>query len=251
MNLPTPASRAVPGASPEPPRVDLGRGRFRLMQARARLALRSFESGWTVFVESRIGLVSLVTIVVFALMALSHPILMATVWDAETYDPVTGYAFDETEQPRPAQLEAPTGHRPLGAGRSEPAPLKHRIGVHPWDNRRAGDGDHRNHRRRSCRLLRRAYRRVLHEACGPHHRASEHLPAHRLERSLRAQSLLPRPPDRRARRLRRHRDSIEVPGAEHQGQALHRGGASGRRQPVPHHLRAYRPEPAAPSPCST
>ena len=114
MKLPTPASRAVPGASPEPPRVDLGRGRFRLMQARTRLALRSFESGWTVFVESRIGLVSLVTIVVFALMALSHPILMATVWDAETYDPVTGYAFDETEQPAPPSWRHPLGTDPLG-----------------------------------------------------------------------------------------------------------------------------------------
>ena len=114
MNLPTPASRAVPDAPPEPPRVDLGHGRFRLMRARTRLALRSFESGWTVFVESRIGLVSLVTIVVFALMALSHPILMATVWDAETYDPVTGYAFDETEQPAPPSWRHPLGTDPLG-----------------------------------------------------------------------------------------------------------------------------------------
>jgi len=84
------------------------------MQARTRLALRSFESGWTVFVESRIGLVSLVTIIAFALMALSHPILMATVWDAETYDPVTGYAFDETEQPAPPSWRHPLGTDPLG-----------------------------------------------------------------------------------------------------------------------------------------
>ena len=114
MKLPDTASRVVSGPSPEPPRVDLGRGRLRLMQARTRLALRSFENGWRVFVESRIGLVSLVTIVVFALMAISHPILMATVWDAETYDPVTGYAFDATEQPAPPSWRHPLGTDPLG-----------------------------------------------------------------------------------------------------------------------------------------
>ena len=114
MKPPTPASRVVFGPSPEPPRGDLGRGRLRLMQARTRLALRSFENGWRVFVESRIGLVSLVTIVVFALMAVSHPILMATVWDAETYDPVTGYAFDATEQPAPPSWRHPLGTDPLG-----------------------------------------------------------------------------------------------------------------------------------------
>ena len=57
---------------------------------------------------------SLVTIIVFALMAVSHPILMATVWDAETYDPVTGYAFDETEQPAPPSWRHPLGTDPLG-----------------------------------------------------------------------------------------------------------------------------------------
>lgn len=64
--------------------------------------------------ESRIGLLSLLTITIFALMAVSHPILMATVWDPEIYDPVTGYAFDSTEQPAPPSWKHPLGTDPLG-----------------------------------------------------------------------------------------------------------------------------------------
>ena len=104
----------MPGSSPEPPEIALGQGRFLLAKARTRLALRSFRNGWSIFLESRIGLLSLLTIVVFAVMAVSHPILMATVWDPETYDPVTGYAFDETEQPAPPSWKHPLGTDPLG-----------------------------------------------------------------------------------------------------------------------------------------
>ena len=104
----------MPGSSPEPPEIALGQGRFLLAKARTRLALRSFRNGWSIFLESRIGLLSLLTIVVFAVMGVSHPILMATVWDPETYDPVTGYAFDETEQPAPPSWKHPLGTDPLG-----------------------------------------------------------------------------------------------------------------------------------------
>ena len=114
MTTPPTTSPAMPGASPEPPEVAPGQGRFRLAQARIRLALRSFKNGWSIFLESRIGLLSLLTITAFALMAVSHPILMATVWDPEIYDPVTGYAFDSTEQPAPPSWKHPLGTDPLG-----------------------------------------------------------------------------------------------------------------------------------------
>ena len=65
--------------------------------------------------ESRVGMLSLFTIILFALMAAAHPVLMATVWDPATYDPVTGYSFGQVEQPGPAELEASPGHRPAGA----------------------------------------------------------------------------------------------------------------------------------------
>ena len=64
--------------------------------------------------ESRIGVIGLSVIIIFALMAISHPILMATIWDEATYDPVTGYAFDQTEQPAPPSWSHPLGTDPLG-----------------------------------------------------------------------------------------------------------------------------------------
>ena len=85
-----------------------------LTAARIRLALRGFREGWSIFVESRIGVIGLSVIIIFALMAISHPILMATIWDEATYDPVTGYAFDQTEQPAPPSWSHPLGTDPLG-----------------------------------------------------------------------------------------------------------------------------------------
>lgn len=114
MKQPRPVTPPMSGAPPESPRVDPGDGRPRLLQVRMRLALRSFRSGGAVFLESRLGVISLLIILVFALMAISHPILMATVWDADIYDPVTGYALDATEQPAPPSWRHPLGTDPLG-----------------------------------------------------------------------------------------------------------------------------------------
>ncbi len=85
-----------------------------IRRAKMRLALRGFRESWTIFVESRIGVIGLAVIVIFALMAVSHPILMATIWDDTTYDPVTGYAFDQIEQPAPPSWAHPLGTDPLG-----------------------------------------------------------------------------------------------------------------------------------------
>ena len=85
-----------------------------IRRAKMRLALRGFRESWTIFVESRIGVIGLAVIVIFALMAVSHPILMATIWDDATYDPVTGYAFDQIEQPAPPSWAHPLGTDPLG-----------------------------------------------------------------------------------------------------------------------------------------
>ena len=109
-----PAFAGEPSGIPEPPFVDLHPGRSQMALARVRLALRSFRGGWAIFMESRIGVLSLATIMLFALMAISHPILMVTVWDAEVYDPVTGYAFDRLEHPSPPNWRHPLGTDPLG-----------------------------------------------------------------------------------------------------------------------------------------
>ena len=94
--------------------MEFGHGRSGFLLARLRQSARSFRAGWGIFMESRLGALSLITILIFALMAASHPILMATVWDPATYDPVTGYAFDQTEQPAPPSWKHPLGTDPLG-----------------------------------------------------------------------------------------------------------------------------------------
>ncbi len=114
MTTPQPFHSGLSPETPESPQIDLGGGRFQVTLAKMRLTLRSFRSGWAIFLESRIGVLSLVTIAIFALMAVSHPILMATVWDTDTYDPVTGYAFDQVEQPAPPSWRHPLGTDPLG-----------------------------------------------------------------------------------------------------------------------------------------
>ena len=54
-------------------------GSAKIRIARLRLVVRGLKSGWTIFAESKIGLLGLGIILSFALLALAHPILMATV----------------------------------------------------------------------------------------------------------------------------------------------------------------------------
>ncbi len=114
MKIP-PQMNAEPfGPSSDAPNPEPRHGQLRLLQARIRTVFRSFRGAVGIFMESRIGILSLVIISMFALMAISHPILMVTIWDRDTYDPVTGYATDATEQPAPPSWSHPLGTDPLG-----------------------------------------------------------------------------------------------------------------------------------------
>ena len=62
-----------------------------LWRIRLRLFRRSFAKNWGLFKESKMGIVGLVVIAIFGLMAVAHPILMSTVWEPAIYDPVSGY----------------------------------------------------------------------------------------------------------------------------------------------------------------
>ena len=84
-------------------------GRMRLT-----LAARSLRQNWSMFVSTRIGVAGLAIIIFYLLLAVAHPILMNTVWEARIYDPVVGYAFDEARQPAPPSLRHPLGTDPLG-----------------------------------------------------------------------------------------------------------------------------------------
>ena len=68
-----------------------------LRRNRRKLAWATFKKNWKLFAENKIGIVGLIIIGIFFVMAVSHPILMATAWndvDPETgvviYDPVLG-----------------------------------------------------------------------------------------------------------------------------------------------------------------
>lgn len=85
-----------------------------LWRIRARLLWRSARANWALFSENKVGLIGLVIILVFGLMAIAHPILMRTVWDPNIYHPVTGYSFDEYVQPAPPSTRHLLGTDPLG-----------------------------------------------------------------------------------------------------------------------------------------
>jgi peptide/nickel transport system permease protein len=62
-----------------------------MWKIRWKLFQRSSGVTWGLFRENKMGLFGLAMIGLFALMAIIHPILIATVWDPAVYDPVNGY----------------------------------------------------------------------------------------------------------------------------------------------------------------
>lgn len=71
--------------------------RVPMWQIRLRLLKRSFATTWGLFSENKMGMFGLALIGLFAVMAVIHPILMATVWEPRIYDPVVGYHSVTTE----------------------------------------------------------------------------------------------------------------------------------------------------------
>lgn len=86
----------VPGTTFSPKRVYTPGQRLKI---RARLSWRRLKADWRVFSQSGLAVFGLVLIVLFALLALAHPILMDTIWPRAIYDPVTG--FDMAVFPHP------------------------------------------------------------------------------------------------------------------------------------------------------
>lgn len=79
----------------------------RLLLVRARW--RQVRAYWQQFKQHPLGLLGLILILFFGLMAFSHPVLMATVWNRARYDPIVG--FDVRQAPHPRQ---PTWQHLLG-----------------------------------------------------------------------------------------------------------------------------------------
>ena len=79
------------------------------------------------FTKNPIGVIGVIIILIFALMALSHPILMKYAWEPRVYDPVIGYDIEIFAHPSPPSAQALIGNGPPGPGRVEPAPLRHAV----------------------------------------------------------------------------------------------------------------------------
>ena len=76
--------------------------------------LSDLSGHWNLFVRTRVGPVGLGIILLFLLLAAAHPILMATVWDRTTYDPVFGLDYEAESQPAAPSLRHLLGTDPLG-----------------------------------------------------------------------------------------------------------------------------------------
>ncbi len=100
-----------------------------LWRVRMRLAWRSLKSGWSIFRGNPIGLIGLGMIAFFGLMALAHPILMATVWAPNIYDPLMGYDRDIITHPSPPTW-APNAATEIVALRPL-SPFRHILGTDP------------------------------------------------------------------------------------------------------------------------
>ncbi|NDJ36369.1 MAG: ABC transporter permease [Chloroflexi bacterium] len=85
-----------------------------LWRVRLKLLWNSLRSSWAIFSENPIGMIGLVIIFIFGLMALSHPILMATVWDAATYDPIVGFDYTIDSHPSAPSAAHLLGTDPIG-----------------------------------------------------------------------------------------------------------------------------------------
>lgn len=85
-----------------------------LWKMRLRGSARHFHEQWRLFAQARVGLIGLGFIVIFGLMAVAHPVLMRTVWDHSTYDPIIGYGFDEPAHPAAPSTRHLLGTDPVG-----------------------------------------------------------------------------------------------------------------------------------------
>jgi len=85
-----------------------------LWRMRLRASIRRFRDQWRLFAQARVGLIGLAFIAIFGLMAVAHPILMHTVWDYSTYDPIIGFGFDELVHPAAPSTRHLLGTDPVG-----------------------------------------------------------------------------------------------------------------------------------------
>jgi peptide/nickel transport system permease protein len=62
---------------------------------------RRFAFQWRLFSQQPFGLLGVVLIVAFGVMAVIHPLLMETVWSRSVYDPIVGFDLAQEANPSP------------------------------------------------------------------------------------------------------------------------------------------------------
>jgi len=65
---------------------------------------RTFRQDWEVFARNKMAVAGLIVILVFAILAIAHPILRATIWQSDIYSPITGFDIDAAPHPSPPSL---------------------------------------------------------------------------------------------------------------------------------------------------
>lgn len=85
-----------------------------LWRVRLKLLAKSLRTSWALFSENPIGLIGLGIIIFFGLLAAAHPILMKTVWEPRTYDPLMGYDMEIAFHPSAPSARHLLGTDPLG-----------------------------------------------------------------------------------------------------------------------------------------
>lgn len=85
-----------------------------LWKVRLQGSWKSLKKNWGLFSENKIGIVGLVIILFFGLMAIVQPILIATVWNPQIYDPFTGNDFAAAPHPSDPSPYHLLGTDPMG-----------------------------------------------------------------------------------------------------------------------------------------
>lgn len=75
----------------EPRQGDTLRVRLARLRIRSQLTWRRLREGWRIYKQSPLGVIGVALIATFGLLAILHPILLATVWPPGIYDPEIGF----------------------------------------------------------------------------------------------------------------------------------------------------------------
>ncbi len=89
-------------------------GRRQRLGIWAALTWRRIKEAWGVYSQNWMAVLGLVLILIYAAMAIAHPILMKTVWPKGIYDPVLGHDIEIFPHPSPPSAKHLLGTDALG-----------------------------------------------------------------------------------------------------------------------------------------